>query len=185
MCIDPNDPNKIMVVSGNGIFGCDNIWDEKPEFYFKAKGIEETVPMEMVSIPGGQLVTAIGDYDGFAQDDAAEYGTIHNSAAGTMTSIAVAAQAKDIWVKCGGDKSTHGFWYTEDAGKTWVNVKNSPLDNAIGYAGSVAVSSDGSQRKHHLDSRTVRVRDDEIILGKYIGIDLRHNKFLGWIHAPA
>ncbi len=143
MCIDPNDPNKIMVVSGNGIFGCDNIWDEKPEFYFKAKGIEETVPMEMVSIQGGQLVTAIGDYDGFAQDDAAEYGTIHNSAAGTMTSIAVAAQAKDIWVKCGGDKSTHGFWYTEDAGKTWINVKNSPLDNAIGYAGCVGVSADG------------------------------------------
>ncbi len=145
MCIDPNDPNRIMVVSGNGIFACDNIWDEKPEFYFNSKGIEETVPLEMVSIKGGKLITAIGDYDGFAQDDASEYGTVHSSVAGSMQSIAAAAQAKDVWVKCGGDSSTPGLWYTEDAGATWVNVRKSPVETSnIAYGGCVAVSPDGS-----------------------------------------
>ena len=144
MCIDPNDPDKIQVVSGNGIFACDNIWDEKPEFYFNSKGIEETVPFELVSVPGGPLVTAIGDYDGFSQPDAETYGTVHSSVAGSMQSIAVAANATDIWAKCGGDSSTPGFWYTEDAGKTWTNVKSSPVEGSnISYGGCVAVSCDG------------------------------------------
>ncbi len=145
LCIDPNNTDKIMTVSGNGIFACDNIWDEHPEFYFNSKGIEETVPLEMVSIPGGKLITAIGDYDGFAQDDAAEYGTVHNSVAGSMQGIAAAAQAPDVWVKCGGDESTPGLWYTEDAGKTWVNIKTSPVeDSKVSHGGSVALSPDGS-----------------------------------------
>ena len=70
LAIDPHNTGKIMVVSGNGIFSCDNIWDEHPAFYFFAEGIEETVPYELVSIPGGELVTVVGDYDGFTQDDA-------------------------------------------------------------------------------------------------------------------
>lgn len=144
MCIDPNNPDKIMVVSGNGIFSCDNIWDETPEFYFFAKGIEETVPYELVSIPGGKLVTVCGDYDGFIQDTAEEYGMVMNSAAGSMTGLAVAAQAPNVWVKCGGNDQTPGFWYTEDSGETWVNVTNSPLDDGrIAYEGGVGVSADG------------------------------------------
>lgn len=144
MCIDPNNTNKIMVVSGNGIFACDNIWDESPEFYFSAKGVEETVPYDMISIPGGKLVSVIGDYDGFAQDSPHEYGDVHNSVAGSMTGLAIAANAPDVWVKCGGDETKPGFWYTLDAGATWVNVKQSPLESKkIAYGGYVAVSADG------------------------------------------
>ncbi len=140
MAIDPNNPNKIMVVSGNGIFSCDNIWDETPAFRFFAKGLEETVPQELVSIPNGKLITAIGDYDGFAQDDALEYGEVHNSTAGTMTSIAAAG---NVWIKCGGNDETHGFWYTEDGGENWVNVTNSPTDETVAYGGAVGISADG------------------------------------------
>ena len=144
MAIDPYNTDKIMVVSGNGIFTCDNIWDENPDFYFFAKGIEETVPYELVSIPDGELVTVVADYDGFVQDDAAEYGMVQSSTAGSMTSIAVAANATDIWVKCGSSDDSANFWYTEDRGETWVNVKNSPLETQQGKGGSVAVSADGS-----------------------------------------
>ncbi len=143
MAIDPNNPDKLMVVSGNGIFSCDNIWDEAPAFRFFAKGLEETVPQELVSIPGGKLITAIGDYDGFAQDDALEYGSVHSSVAGTMRSIAAATQAKDVWVKCGGNESTHGFWYTEDGGESWINVTNSPVEGQVAYGGAVGISADG------------------------------------------
>lgn len=146
MAIDPNNTNKVMVVSGNGIFTCDNIWDENPEFYFFSKGIEETVPYDIISIPGGKLVSVIGDYDGFAQDNAEEYGVVHSSVAGSMTGLAVAAKATDTWVKCGGDEEKPGFWYTLDAGKTWNNVKYSPLENnKIAYGGYVGVSADGKR----------------------------------------
>ena len=144
MCIDPNAPDKIKVVSGNGIFASDNIWSDKPEFYFNAKGIEETVPYELVSIVDGPLVTVIGDYDGFCQPDAKTYGNVHNSIAGSMTSLAVARKNPDVWVKCGGDETKPGFWYTEDAGKTWKNIKTSPLETRkIAYKGAVGVSADG------------------------------------------
>ena len=146
MAIDPNNTNKVMVVSGNGVFTCDNIWDETPEFYFFSKGIEETVPYDIISIPGGKLVSVIGDYDGFAQDNAEEYGVVHSSVAGSMTGLAVAAKATDTWVKCGGDEEKPGFWYTLDAGKTWNNVKYSPLENnKIAYGGYVGVSADGKR----------------------------------------
>ena len=141
MAIDPNNTNKVMVVSGNGIFTCDNIWEESPEFSFFAKGIEETVPYDIISIPGGKLVSVIGDYDGFAQDTAEEYGIVHSSVAGSMTGLAVAAKATDTWVKCGGDEEKPGFWYTTDAGKTWNNVKYSPLESKkVAYGGYVGVS---------------------------------------------
>lgn len=146
MAIDPNNTNKIMVVSGNGVFTCDNIWDESPEFYFFSKGIEETVPYDIISIPGGKLVSVIGDYDGFAQDNAEEYGVVHSSVAGSMTGLAVAAKATDTWVKCGGDEEKPGFWYTLDAGKTWNNVKYSPLESKkVAYGGYVGVSADGKR----------------------------------------
>ncbi|MGN1341256.1 MAG: WD40/YVTN/BNR-like repeat-containing protein [Oscillospiraceae bacterium] len=144
MCIDPNNTDKVMVVSGNGIFACDNIWDEKPEFYFCAQGIEETVPYELVSIPGGELVTVVADYDGFTQNDAAEFGNVHNSIGGSMTGLAVAAANTDVWVKCGGNDSYNGFWYTENRGETWTHVENSPMESKNAYGGSVAVSADGS-----------------------------------------
>ena len=146
MAIAPNNTNKVMVVSGNGIFTCDNIWDENPEFYFFSKGIEETVPYDIISIPGGKLVSVIGDYDGFAQDNAEEYGVVHSSVAGSMTGLAVAAKATDTWVKCGGDEEKPGFWYTLDAGKTWNNVKYSPLESKkVAYGGYVGVSADGKR----------------------------------------
>lgn len=146
MAIDPNNTNKIMVVSGNGVFTCDNIWDESPEFYFFSKGIEETVPYDIISIPGGKLVSVISDYDGFVQDSAEEYGMVHNSVAGSMTGLAVAAKATDIWVKCGGSEEKPGFWYTLDAGKKWVNVTVSPLESGnVAYGGYVAVSADGKR----------------------------------------
>lgn len=144
MAIDPNNTDRIMVVSGNGIYACDNIWDAAPEFYFFAKGVEETVPYELVSIPGGELVTATADYDGFSQPSAEVYGKVHSSTAGSMTGIAVAAANTDVWVKCGGDDKTNGFWYTLDRGETWNQAKKSPLSTGPAYGGSVAVSADGS-----------------------------------------
>lgn len=143
MAIDPNNTNRIMVVSGNGIYACDNIWDDAPEFYFFAKGVEETVPYDIACIPGGGLVTVTGDYDGFYQESAEVYGNVHSTTAGSMAGVAVAADNPDVWVKCGGDDKTNGFWYTLDRGATWKQSRKSPIDTGKAHRGSVAVSADG------------------------------------------
>ena len=39
---------------------------------FMVKNLEETVPEDLVSIPGGPLITVIGDYDGFVHTNITE-----------------------------------------------------------------------------------------------------------------
>lgn len=142
LTIDQFNDDKIKVVSGNGIFGCDNIWDDAPNFYFDSRGIEETVPSELVTVPdenGGKIITSVYDYDGFVNADAFEYGYTHSSKAGSMTDIAVAFGNTDVMVKCGSE----GFYYTTDGGEKWVKAKKRPTDNAS--SGTVAVSADGKR----------------------------------------
>ena len=139
LMIDPYDPNKIKVISGNGIFGCENIWDDAPEFHFDAKGIEETVPFELVTIPNGPIVTAIGDYDGFINDSPFEYGRHQNSGAGTVTSLAVAYENPNVWVKC----SRKSFYYTLDSGDNWSKAN---VEDKVGNGDAcVSVSADGKR----------------------------------------
>ena len=64
LAMNPYSDSEIKVTSGNGIFACDNIWDAAPVFYFDSKGLEETVPMGLVTIPDGPIITAVLDYDG-------------------------------------------------------------------------------------------------------------------------
>ena len=139
LAINPYNDSEIKVTSGNGIFSCDNIWDDSPVFYFDSKGLEETVPMGLVTIPDGPIITAVLDYDGFVNEDPFTYGYVHNSQAGAMTDIAVAYGNTDVWVKCGSD----GYMYTLDGGSTWTKTKTKPVSGA--NSGVVGVSADGSR----------------------------------------
>lgn len=145
LMIDPFDPNRIFVTSGNGIFSCDNIWDETKNFYFNAKGIEETVPLDLVSIPSGSVLSVIGDYCGFIHEDVHEYGIQFKSANGTNCSIAYAYNAKDHWVRVS-TTETSPILYTKDAGATWKGLKSVPrvIGSDKAYGGYAAISPDAS-----------------------------------------
>lgn len=84
--IDPYNPQRVFVTSGNGVFKTEDIfnyewtyvneWGEADTSYIQSTvwqvashGIEEVVPEDVVSIPDGPLVSVIGDYDGFMHDD--------------------------------------------------------------------------------------------------------------------
>ncbi len=142
LMLDQKDDNKLKVVSGNGIFGCDNIWDAAPKFYFDSKGIEETVPSELITVPddnGGKIITSIYDYDGFVNTSPFEYGYTHNTRAGSMTDIAVAFGNTDVMVKAGSE----AFYYTLDGGEKWNTAKKKPTDTS--NSGVVGVSADGKR----------------------------------------
>ena len=138
LAMNPYNDSEIKVTSGNGIFACDNIWDAAPVFYFNSKGLEETVPMGLVTIPGGPIITAVLDYDGFVNEDPFTYGYVHNTTAGAMYDIDVAYGNTDVWVKCG-----ESFFYTLDAGETWQKAKSAPAGGSSG--GAVGVNADGSR----------------------------------------
>ncbi len=46
-------------------------------------------------------------------------------------------------MKCGGGEDNHGFWYTEDGGASWNNVRKTPEEGKICYGGAVGISADG------------------------------------------
>ena len=144
LAMDSADSGHIMVNSGNGIFACDNIWDEKPEFYFNARGIEEVVPLDLVSYKDYPLVSAIGDYDGFVHEDITVPATRHNKQIGTTTSLSIAAQNHDIWAKVGGSDSEMLLCYSTDGNKTWKSITNSPVEGKTLYQGKLALNADGT-----------------------------------------
>src|SRR5665647_517034 len=63
--IDPFNSERVMLTSGNGLFMTENISASKSTWTFQVNGFEETVPLDMISIPNGPTITVIGDYNGF------------------------------------------------------------------------------------------------------------------------
>ena len=145
LAMNPFNSNEILVCSGNGIFACDNIWDPNPKFYFQSRGIEETVPMDLITLEGYPLVSAVLDYDGFVHEDITVPAQRHQDKFGSTTSITIAPQNRDVWAKVGGNDSNMALTYSMDAGKTWNHITNSPESGKVFYNGKIAYNADGSR----------------------------------------
>lgn len=117
VCIDPTT-EKVSFGSGNGIFSCDDIWtaSDNYTFYFDVKGIEETVPLDAVSIPcGGNFLSVIGDYTGFIHTDLSTYPAIHDPAPGTTGGINYYSGDHNIQMRV----ANSGFYITTTGAKGW------------------------------------------------------------------
>lgn len=116
LCFDPMDDNKISTTSGNGIFTCENIWDQgKPVFHFDVNGLEETVALDLISVPGGDLMSVIGDYTGFIHDDIHQFAPIHNPAPGTTGGINYYSKDPKVMMRM----ANSGFFYTTSGHDGW------------------------------------------------------------------
>lgn len=118
ICIDPLNEDKASFTSGNGIFTCDQIWCPDPKFYFDVNGLEETVPLDIVSIPGKTTLSVIGDYTGFIHNDIHEFPAIHNPAPGTTGGICYYPQNPDVMMRV----ANTGFYITTSGDKGWKKV---------------------------------------------------------------
>jgi len=147
---NPFNPQEAWVVSGNGIFHSTNLGDAQPIWSFDSKGIEETVPLDIVSIPGGPLVTAIGDYDGAVYPNISESYPRHNPPIGTTQSLGY-APLTGAFLRAGHvtDYSTGTgiesdvMYYSEDQAGTWTK-----LPTPKGTHGLVVLSADGAILLH-------------------------------------
>ena len=122
--LDPRDSNKFWVTSGNGIFTCDNTWDECPQLYFHPDGVEEVVALDMVSVEGFDPVSVIGDYDGFihTSDTASDQlvPSMSKLTDGSASTAAVGQCAADPNVMVRVAEHTGKGYYTTDGGKSWT-----------------------------------------------------------------
>ena len=123
--IDPRDPegDRILLTSGNGVFACDNAWDEKGvQFYFQPDGVEECVSLDFYSTADGLDLSAIGDYDGFVHETVNGIPKQYKPNMGSTSAITVCPQNTDVWARTanGDGNNTGSGFYTLDRGKTWT-----------------------------------------------------------------
>jgi hypothetical protein len=149
--IDPFHPEHVFYVTGQGIWGSDDLTAADSglatHFTFRNEGLEETVALGLVSPPAGPaLFSALGDVGGFRHDDlsvspvAGMYNTPRFS---TTTSIDFAEANPNVMVRVGAGSRRNGRGaYSSDAGLSWTRFATEPTGG--NGQGSVAVSADGS-----------------------------------------
>lgn len=113
--MDPFDSSRAYFTSGNGIISTRNLWAAKPQFRFCVKGLEETVPLNIVSVTGAPLAVAIGDYDGCLYPDVTKYYKRFSPAMGSTTAFAIAARQVKLMLRGADD-----IYYSQNGGTSWV-----------------------------------------------------------------
>ncbi|MBK8806722.1 MAG: hypothetical protein IPO21_08775 [Bacteroidales bacterium] len=142
---DPFNSEKVIVTSGNGIFMTENISASVSTWTFTTDGIEETVPLDAISIPEGPFISVIGDYDGSAYTDVFASTKLHSPQIGTTTGIDYAKKNTKYVVRAGGDDKGEKFplYYSSNTGSTWTAFGNKPNGSLL-YKGGISISADGT-----------------------------------------
>jgi hypothetical protein len=152
--IDPFDSGRALHVTGQGIWGTDDLTaadtGQPTHWDFRSVGIEETAVLDLASPPSGPpLFSAVGDIGGFTHQDldaSPVDGMSQNPVFSSTDSIDFAEANPTIVARVGrgGNRRTspHGS-YSIDGGTTWQPFAVSlPIGTAS--AGSIAVSADGA-----------------------------------------
>jgi Secretion system C-terminal sorting domain len=144
VAMDPFDSSKAMFGTGFGIWACDNLFASTPTWYFRDENLEETVPMQLISPPFTNLLSAMGDYDGFRHDDlnASPIRGRFSPNKGTTLSIAFAGKVPSSIVKAY-NSSPYGA-YSTDGGTTWKDFSRQPSGTTQGGQWAIAISADGN-----------------------------------------
>lgn len=134
---DPFNSDRVFITSGNGVFATTNLSASKPTIKFMSKGLEETVPLEAVSIPGYGFANVIGDYDGLVTTDVtvSPPAGVHKPSIGTTSGLALAGAAPGILARVGS-----AIYRTTNDGGSWSEV---PRPNTQ-TQGALALSADGA-----------------------------------------
>ena len=145
---NPFNTNEAWVISGNGVFVCNDINATTTTWKFAVKGMEETVCTDLVSIPGGPMFSVILDYDGFKHTDVTQFAPIHTPRMGSTNGIAYAALNTNKLVRVG-----NKIYYTIDQGTNWIQTAS-----INGSGGKVALSANGNILLHSPNGSAVTYR---------------------------
>jgi hypothetical protein len=135
--LDPFNSDRVFVGSGNGIFATDNLNSgiTVSTWKFMVKGLEETVPLDFISVPGGPLLTSVGDQGGFIHTDI----TV-SPATGNMSQSAGFAFASKNPSFIARVVTDGELFYSRQSPVTWTKF---PSTSEVMTNGKVAISADG------------------------------------------
>jgi len=144
--LNPSDTSKFSFVTGQGVYSCRGL-GATLACSFDDAGLEELVPLQLVSPPEGPpLISVVGDRDGFRHDDLAVSPAVFKPKKGTTRSLAMAWKAPKTLVKSF-DVAPFGAIST-DSGDTWTDFAAYPTNtvSCVEYfcgLRNIAVSADG------------------------------------------
>lgn len=149
--INPFDSDQVLFTTGYGIWCCTNATradaGQPTHWVFLDKGLEETVPLALISPPeGAHLLSGVGDIDGFRHEDlnvSPAEGTFAGPRFGNTEDLAFAGTNPLVTARTGtgGRRGTVHAAVSEDGGKTWRALVSEPSNN--GGGGGIALSADG------------------------------------------
>jgi len=162
--IDPFNPERVMLTSGNGLFMTENISANQSTWTFQVNGLEEMVPLDLVSPTyGAPLISVIGDYDGFRHVDLDHSpASKHNPSIGTTVTLDFAEISARVVARAGSTA-----YYSTDNAKTW---KALPAPVAGAKNGSIAVGADGTTIVWSPEGQTTYTTSNKTTWTKSTGI---------------
>lgn len=149
LAVNPADSNQVWLTNGFGIWQTEQGHNNQLNWSAQVDGLEETVPFDAVSTPGGaNLITAIADFDGFRHTDVTVTPTKNHSNGefSSTTSITYSADNPNFVVRVGGNQnnfSQRQAGFSTNNGITWQNfdsIKNGTHPQDLNF-GNIAVSA--------------------------------------------
>ena len=152
--IDPFDSDRALFVTGYGVWASRNLSaferGARVQWRFENEGLEETVPLALLSPPqGAPLISGLGDIDGFVHDrlDRTTVQFARPPRYSNTESMANAGQAPELIVRSGHFHDDPGnvvhAAYSRDGGRSWRELAGEPPEGE--GAGQVAITADGKR----------------------------------------
>ncbi len=150
--INPFNPDQVLFTTGYGIWSCVNATaadsGQPTRWVFRDQGLEETVPLALISPPeGAPLLSGVGDIDGFQHDSLTESPSevFAGPHFGNTEDLSFAWEKPQVIARTGtaGEHDAEVCAaYSLDDGKTWAAFASNPADDPS--AGSITISADGA-----------------------------------------
>ena len=152
--INPFNSDQVLFTTGYGIWGCADATQadagQPTRWVFLDQGLEETVPLALLSPPvGAHLLSGLGDIDGFRHDDftVSPDETFAGPRFANTEDMDFAALNPQMIVRCGTvrERRSPGSRgaLSLDGGRTWKGFAAEQANSA--GAGSIAVAADGKR----------------------------------------
>lgn len=148
--INPFNPDQVLFTTGYGIWSSLNATrataDRPARWVFLDDGLEETVPLALLSPPSGaHLLSGLGDIDGFRHDDLEKSPdeTFAGPHFGNTESLAMAGNDPQVIARTGTSRERGQVRaaYSLDGGRSWDSFGSEPPGS--GGAGSITIAADG------------------------------------------
>jgi len=148
LAINPFNSDQVLFTTGFGIWSCLNATEADSglptRWIFLDEGLEETVPLALISPPAGaHLISGLGDIDGFRHDDldvSPAQGTFSGPRFSNTEDLAFAGKNPLVIVRTG-SANNHGVRaaISRDGGITWRELASEPPTG--NGAGTISISA--------------------------------------------